>query len=206
MRYNRFTSIAAATSVGLLAAAACTPTEQDLAHDAINLAPETVQSRQIEPIRLPQEEEFEGRFAQASVEQSAVDPDEVPTGVGVENNDGSSTVDSGEAQSFDLLDQLRSGLGVGRLTRDTTMDAFARDWSRTMASTGAFEHSNGPYGENIAFTSDTRMSADDAAQLFHDLWVNSPGHYANMVETSYTEFGAGLFLNDRGWYGTQVFR
>ncbi len=85
------------------------------------------------------------------------------------------------------------------------MDAFARNWCRQMAESGVFEHSTGPYGENIAFTSNTRLSASQAAELFNQLWVDSPGHYANMTESRYTKAGIGLYKTDRGWYGTHVF-
>ncbi len=114
-------------------------------------------------------------------------------------------LEAGEAHSDSLLSQLRTSLGLEVLTRAAEMDAFARDWSRLMAESGDFEHSSGPYGENIAFTSDVTLTADEAADLFHQLWIGSPGHYANMVHTSYTSSGVGLYLTDKGWYGTHVF-
>ncbi len=111
----------------------------------------------------------------------------------------------GEGQSFTLLNDLRTGLGLTPLARNAEMDAFARDWSRQMAESGRFEHSTGPYGENIAFTSNTGLTASEAADLFHQLWIDSPGHYANMTNGQYANTGVGLYLTDRGWYGTHVF-
>jgi len=111
----------------------------------------------------------------------------------------------GEARSFTLLEDLRFGLGLNGLNRDATMDAFARDWSRQMAESGRFEHSTAPYGENIAFTSNTQLSASEAAELFHRLWLDSPGHYANMTNDGYLTAGIGIYLTERGWYGTHVF-
>lgn len=119
---------------------------------------------------------------------------------------GIAGLDQGEDHSFTLLNLLRSGLGLQILATDTEMDAFARDWSRQMASSGNFQHSSGPYGENIAFTSNTGLSADAAADLFHQLWLDSPGHYRNMTNESYAEIGVGLYLTERGWYGTHVFK
>ena len=112
---------------------------------------------------------------------------------------------AGEAASADLLGQLRSGLGLGALARSAEMDAFARDWSRQMAESGDLVHSNGPYGENIAFTSDVTLTAAEAAEQFHQLWIGSPGHYDNMVRDTYVTLGVGLYLTDKGWYGTHVF-
>lgn len=119
---------------------------------------------------------------------------------------GIAGLDQGEGHSFTLLNQLRSGLSLQILSADTEMAAFARDWSRRMATTGNFQHSSGPYGENIAFTSNTGLSATAAADLFHQLWLDSPGHYRNMTNESYTEIGVGLYLTERGWYGTHVFK
>jgi uncharacterized protein YkwD len=114
-------------------------------------------------------------------------------------------LDAGEAHSSELLNELRDSLSLGTLTRNTEMDAFARDWSRQMAESGKLEHSNGPYGENIAFTSDVTLTAAEAADQFHQLWIGSPDHYANMTSDIYTTSGIGVYLTDKGWFGTHVF-
>lgn len=111
-----------------------------------------------------------------------------------------------EAHSMALLGQLRQSLGIGTLTRDPAMDAFARDWSETMDRTGDFQHSSGPYGENIAWWSAGSASPEAAAQRLHDLWVDSPGHYANMTRASYTSVGVGFWQSSNGWHATHVFR
>ncbi|MEM7341203.1 MAG: CAP domain-containing protein [Actinomycetota bacterium] len=112
---------------------------------------------------------------------------------------------AGEEQSAALLAALRAEQGLTPLARSPEMDQFARSWSKQMAETGAFEHSSGPYGENIAFTSDTSLTPAAAADLFQQLWRDSPGHYANMTNGSYTVVGVGLYRTERGWYGTHVF-
>ncbi|MCP3991421.1 MAG: CAP domain-containing protein [Actinomycetia bacterium] len=114
-------------------------------------------------------------------------------------------LEAGEAHSDNLLNQLRTSLGLAVLVRTAEMDTFARDWSRQMAESGDFEHSSGPYGENIAFTSDVTLTPAEAADQFQQLWIGSPGHYDNMVHTSYTRSGIGIYLTEHGWYGTHVF-
>jgi len=112
-----------------------------------------------------------------------------------------------EARSFDQLNQLRSSLGLAPLQRSTVMDTFARDWSQTMDEGGFFKHSGGPYGENIAWWSAGWGTPAEAADLMHDLWVNSPGHYANMTRAQYREIGVGFWrTDDGGWHATHVFR
>ena len=114
-------------------------------------------------------------------------------------------LEAGELQSFTMLNDLRASLGLPILVRDPEMDAFARDWSRQMAETQQFEHSDGSYGENIAFTSNVELTAAEAADAFHQLWVESSEHYANMVNERYVSAGIGLYLTPNGWYGTHVF-
>ena len=110
-----------------------------------------------------------------------------------------------EAQSLDLLNQLRIAVGVAPLVRVATMDDFARDWSRTMSEGGFFAHSGGPYGENIVWWSNEDISPEQAAQKFHEMWFNSPGHYQNMTLAGYTKVGVGLWRDENGWHGTHVF-
>jgi uncharacterized protein YkwD len=110
----------------------------------------------------------------------------------------------GEGRSLELINELRAGLGLPALVRDETMDAFAREWSRQMAESGAFEHSASPYGENIAYTSNTELTAAEAAEAFSRLWVDSEVHYANMT-APYATVGIGVYRTDQGWYGTHVY-
>jgi len=112
----------------------------------------------------------------------------------------------GEVSSLNQLNALRLEHGLAELSRDPDMDAFARQWSQQMAESGEFVHSSGPYGENIAFTSDVRLTAQQASELFHQLWLDSPDHLANMTNANYTNTGIGIFRSENGWYGTQTFR
>lgn len=111
-----------------------------------------------------------------------------------------------EAHSFNLLNDLRAGLGLSPLVRLAPMDAAARDWSGTMNDSGDFRHSSLPYGENIAWWSAGQAAPDSAAARMHDLWVGSAGHYANMTNPDYTAVGVGFWRSDSGgWYATHVF-
>lgn len=110
-----------------------------------------------------------------------------------------------EAESFRLLNELRASLGLAPLARTGVMDSFARNWSQTMAMTGNFEHSTGPYGENIAWNSQGSLTPAEAAAAMHEMWINSPGHYANMTNADYTLAGVGFYSDASGWHATHVF-
>ena len=84
------------------------------------------------------------------------------------------------------------------------MAVFARNWSATMAVSG-FRHSGGPYAENIAYIGSSNLGGQEAAATLHQMWVDSSGHYANMVNAGYTRVGIGFFRNGSGWWATQVF-
>ncbi len=115
------------------------------------------------------------------------------------------TVADGEAESFLLLNQLRQTLSLAPVARDGDLDAFATAWSKQMAESGSFVHSEGPYGENIAFTNDTTLTPSEVANRFHKLWIGDPSHYENMTNGQYQVAGIGLYKSERGWYGPHVF-
>lgn len=115
------------------------------------------------------------------------------------------TVVDGEAESFLLLNQLRQTLSLAPVTRSGELDAFATAWSKQMAESGSFVHSEGPYGENIAFTNDTTLTPSEVANRFHKLWIGDASHYENMTNGKYQVAGIGLYKSERGWYGTHVF-
>ena len=78
-----------------------------------------------------------------------------------------------------------------------------------MADTGSFEHqslqpilgacSASRAGENIAYGTIT-------AERMMELWMNSPGHRANILSTAFTHLGVGAVKTSSGsWYASQVF-
>ncbi|MEZ5168883.1 MAG: CAP domain-containing protein [Acidimicrobiales bacterium] len=84
------------------------------------------------------------------------------------------------------------------------MDRAARNWSETMDRTGDFHHSSLPYGENIAWWSAGSATPEEAARKMHDLWVHSPGHFANMTSSGYPRRHR-LLAERRRWHATHVF-
>ena len=111
-----------------------------------------------------------------------------------------------EAASLTLLNELRTSLGLQSVQMsDSQMSEFAREWSLDMRQNG-FRHSSARWSENIVYYSAANMTPQEAAARFHDMWVNSPGHYRNMTNPDWTVVGIGFYHDESGWWGTHVFR
>ncbi|MEO6653123.1 MAG: CAP domain-containing protein [Ilumatobacteraceae bacterium] len=106
-------------------------------------------------------------------------------------------------RSLALLNELRARHGVGPVVLDPAMSAAALAWSAEMSRSG-FRHSTLGYAENIAWHS-SALSPEQAAQQFHQMWVDSPGHFRNMIDPRVTRVGIGMYLAGSGWYGTHLF-
>ena len=114
---------------------------------------------------------------------------------------------SSESQFVSLVNNLRTSAGLPALAPVGELRSYARSWSQHMAETETFEHSNlydipGPWqsvAENIA--------VGTSVQSAFDALVSSSGHYANMVNPTFTEIGSGVWVDAGGklWV-THVFR
>ena len=103
----------------------------------------------------------------------------------------------------------REGNGLTSLESNTDLDAVAQAWAEHMSSTGEGNvhnpnlNSEIPAGfsasaENIAFGigSDAVVNA----------WLNSPGHYANIMYSDFTDIGIGYYVGEDSIpYAVQVF-
>ena len=117
-----------------------------------------------------------------------------------------------------LVNEIRAEAGVGPLTLDTTlckaasMRALEMDYGNQMSHTRPsgkdcfsvldfYGASFGTCGENIA-------AGQTSASSVVNGWKNSPGHYQNMINASYTKLGVGysaVGVGDYGHYWCQLF-
>ena len=114
---------------------------------------------------------------------------------------------SAEAQFVSLVNNLRASVGVPALANAGDLRSYARSWSHHMWETDTFEHSSlydipGPWqsvAENIAVST--------SVQSAFNALVSSSGHYANMVNPTFTEIGSGVWKDAGGkFWVTHVFR
>ncbi|WP_167146443.1 CAP domain-containing protein [Actinomyces sp. ZJ308] len=110
------------------------------------------------------------------------------------------------------VNELRRSLNLQPVTRYQELDSVAQEWSEHQASTDTMEHrpnftSAYPAGwttgsENVAW----RTAGGDTGALIFDQWLNSPGHYQNMVDPNVNSIGIGFAQTSSGkWYATQNF-
>ncbi len=102
-----------------------------------------------------------------------------------------------EADFASAINNFRSSQGLAGLTRDGSLDAEARAWSKRMAQSGGLSHSDlgrflppwSAAGENVG-------AGGSVSGLF-DALVGSSGHRANMLG-GYTHFGIGVWVDASG--------
>lgn len=106
-----------------------------------------------------------------------------------------------ESAVIDQTNQYRAAAGVGPVEADAILMANSRHWSTVMADTGKFVHSSRwNVAENIA----SHPNPGASAETIVNMWHNSPGHRANMLNQEYTRIGIGTAVSDSGQlYATQ---
>ncbi|MGP0689809.1 CAP domain-containing protein [Priestia aryabhattai] len=126
---------------------------------------------------------------------------------------GSMTISVYEKQVGDLVNQERAKVGLKPLKINAELSRVARFKSADMHDKKYFDHTSPTYGdpfkmmkafgisynsagENIAYGQKTPAEVMKA-------WMNSSGHKANILNSSYTEIGIGYVAD--GSYWTQQF-
>lgn len=171
------------------------PTKNNVQEPVEKTAPAPVQ----EPAPAP---------APAPVQEPAKAPAQEPAAAPV-----SSAVSAYEQKVVELTNQERAKNGLKPLALDTELSKVAREKSRDMQSKGYFSHTSPTYGspfdmmkkfgisyrsagENIAMGQRTPEEVVKA-------WMNSSGHRANILNSSYTHIGVGHVATGNYW--TQMF-
>lgn len=124
-----------------------------------------------------------------------------------------SSISAYEQEVVDLVNEIRAQYGLQALEISETLCDGARLKSQDMRDNGYFDHTSPTYGtpfemmralgisysaagENIAMGQSTPEAVVNA-------WMNSEGHRANILSTSYTQIGVGYVAD--GSYWTQWF-
>lgn len=107
-----------------------------------------------------------------------------------------------EQRFLELINELRSGLGLEPLAVHPTLVPLARDWAAHLRAQGALSHANDlsvgvgedwtRLGENVGVG-----PAGQVQELF-DAFVASPTHYDNLVKPDYRYIGIGVVYSEDG--------
>jgi hypothetical protein len=112
-----------------------------------------------------------------------------------------STATDDEISFVNKLNDLRSGQGVQTLSVDYRLRNVARSWAQQMANNGSISHNPNLASQLPAgwISAGENVGVGGSVDSLHNAFVNSPGHYANMVNSQYNAVGIGVVITDRIW-------
>ena len=113
------------------------------------------------------------------------------------------------ARVLALTNAERTSRGLRALSFSSCADGYANTWATSLAATGSLSHqaltpilsgcSARGVGENVAYGN---VSPEQLVQM----WMDSAGHRANILNASFTHLGVGDVSTSTGRvYGVQVF-
>lgn len=118
-----------------------------------------------------------------------------------------------ESEVVRLVNEIRSQNGLPSLKTDWELARVARIKSQDMADKGYFSHTSPTYGSPFDMMKNFGISYKSAgeniakgqrsAQAVVNAWMNSSGHRANILNSSYTHIGVGYSSKGNLW--TQMF-
>ena len=122
---------------------------------------------------------------------------------------GTASADTGsdEASFVVRINELRASKGLSSLSVDGGLTQIARGWSQEMANAGSIWHN--PDFKNLVTANWARLGENvgmgpEIGALFN-AFVNSPGHYANLVDPSFTHIGVGVVYGGRQIFTSHQF-
>ena len=118
-----------------------------------------------------------------------------------------------EAEVVRLVNQRRAEHGLKPLIQDWQLSRVARYKSQDMKDLGYFSHTSPTYGSPFQmmknFGISYRTAGENIAKGYAspeavvNAWMNSPGHRANILNSTYTHIGVGYVPSGNYW--TQMF-
>ena len=125
----------------------------------------------------------------------------------------SSSVTAYESEVVRLVNKKRAEYGLKPLTQDWQLSRVARYKSEDMRRLGYFSHTSPTYGSPFemmhSFGISYRTAGENIAKGYKspeavvEGWMNSPGHRANILNSTYTHIGVGYVASGNYW--TQMF-
>ena len=124
-----------------------------------------------------------------------------------------SQVTSYEKEVIRLINEERTKNGLNPLTEDWQLSRVARFKSQDMKDNNYFSHTSPVYGSPFEMIKNFGISYRSAGENIakgqatpHSVvnaWMNSSGHRANILNSTYTKIGVGYVADGKYW--TQMF-
>lgn len=113
-----------------------------------------------------------------------------------------------EQQVVDLVNKERAAAGLQALKVNTKLAAVAEKKAEDLRDKNYFDHQSPTYGSpfdmmkqfGISYTSagENIAKGQKTPEEVMNGWMNSPGHRANILNSSYTEIGVGYVTDSNG--------
>ena len=122
-------------------------------------------------------------------------------------SEGAQAADPGaQADLANRINILRNSRGVGGVTTHPVLTAKAEAWAQHMADSGCLCHSNLPDGVTVGWRKlGENIGRGPGVTSIHTALINSPAHYANMVDPAYHWIGVGIAYGNGQMYVAEVF-
>ena len=115
-----------------------------------------------------------------------------------------------EGYVFRYVNEARKKRGLGTLEHSQRLKQIAKAHSQQMAHAKKIWHGTGVHeaggfaGENCALTHGG--DSKSIAKSLHNMWMKSPGHKSNILNSDFSQLGIGVARSGSGYYATQLFK
>ncbi len=117
-----------------------------------------------------------------------------------------SSLSSDEKEVFDLINKQRTNQGLAALKIDEEVQRVARIKAQDMVNNGYFSHNSPTYGSPFDMLKSFKISYKTAGENIAGnssnsgavtAWMNSSGHRANILNSSYNYTGIGVVKSNK---------
>lgn len=125
------------------------------------------------------------------------------------------SVTSTQEEILSLVNKERKNQGLSTVELDWQVSRVAQTKSEDMANNNYFSHTSPTYGTpfqmlksfNISYKTagENIAKGQKTASSVMNSWMNSSGHKANILGSSYTRLGVGYYIKNGTTYWTQIF-
>lgn len=124
-------------------------------------------------------------------------------------------INSYEQEVCNLVNKYRAENGLNSLTLATDVSKMAELKAEDMATNNYFDHTSPTYGDPFEMLKSLGIEYQSAGENIAkgqktpakvmNAWMNSAGHKANILDSTFTEIGVGYVLKSGTTYWTQEF-